>query len=65
MLKLVEIIKTALNEMGCEELPSGCDDVIEQTFIDQNLSQDQTVSSIKKMYHVYKKTLIIGWCWSW
>lgn len=44
MLKLVEIIKTALNEIGCEELPSGCDDVIEQTFIDNNLSHDHPVS---------------------
>lgn len=48
MLKLVEIIKTALNEIGCEELPSGCDDVIEQTFIDSNLSHDHPVSKLQK-----------------
>lgn len=43
MLKLVEIIKTALNEIGCEELPSGCDDVIEQTFIETSLNHDHPV----------------------
>ena len=25
--KLIEIIRTALNEVSCEELPSGCDDL--------------------------------------
>lgn len=25
--KLIEIIRSALNEMSCEELPSGCDDL--------------------------------------
>lgn len=27
--KLIEIIKSALNEVACEELPSGCDDLTE------------------------------------
>lgn len=27
--KLIEIIKAALNEVACEELPSGCDDLTE------------------------------------
>lgn len=42
MLKLVEMIKTALNEIGCEELPSGCDDLsMEQNFVDTNANRDQ------------------------
>lgn len=45
MLKLVEMIKTALNEIGCEELPSGCDDLsMEQTFVDTNANREQQVS---------------------
>lgn len=45
MLKLAEIIKTALNEVGCEELPSGCDDLsVDQAFIENNVSPDQPVS---------------------
>uniref|UniRef100_A0A336M989 CSON012816 protein n=1 Tax=Culicoides sonorensis TaxID=179676 RepID=A0A336M989_CULSO len=54
MLKLVEIIKTALNEIGCEELPSGCDDVIEQTFIDNNLSHDQSDTPHSSSYLLQK-----------
>lgn len=27
MTKLIDIIKTALNEVSCEELPNGCDDL--------------------------------------
>lgn len=43
MLKLVEIIKTAL-DVGCEELPSGCDDLsVEQSFIENNVGNDQPV----------------------
>lgn len=48
MLKLAEIIKTALNEVGCEELPSGCDDLsVDQAFIENNVSPDQPVSNIE------------------
>lgn len=48
MLKLVDVIKTALNEVGCEELPSGCDDIsVEQSFIENNINHnDQPVSEI-------------------
>lgn len=53
MLKLVEIIKTALNEIGCEELPSGCDDVIEQTFIETSLNHDHPVSTYN-LLHLFK-----------
>lgn len=48
MLKLAEIIKTALNEVGCEELPSGCDDLsVEQNFIESAVVTDQPVNIIK------------------
>ncbi|XP_063706686.1 tyrosine-protein kinase Fer [Culicoides brevitarsis] len=52
MLKLVEIIKTALNEIGCEELPSGCDDVIDQSYIENNLNHDHpmTISANRPLY---------------
>lgn len=30
--KLVDMIKFALNEVGCEELPSGCDDHLDPNF---------------------------------
>ncbi|KAJ6638588.1 Tyrosine-protein kinase Fer, partial [Pseudolycoriella hygida] len=42
MLKLADMIKTALNDVGCEELPSGCDDIsVDQGFIENNVSLDQ------------------------
>lgn len=44
MLKSAEMIKTALTEVGCEELPSGCDDLsVDQSFIENNVSTDQPV----------------------
>lgn len=48
MLKMAELIKTALNEVGCEELPSGCDDIsVDPSFIENNISNtdQQPVSS--------------------
>lgn len=40
LTKLADMIKNALNELGCEELPSGCDDLsVEQAFIDANVEQ--------------------------
>ncbi|KAH8367332.1 hypothetical protein KR200_006820 [Drosophila serrata] len=41
--KLVDMIKCALNEVGCEELPSGCDDhlTLEQNFIENGYNNDQ------------------------
>ncbi|GAB0088288.1 Tyrosine-protein kinase [Sergentomyia squamirostris] len=46
-LKLVDMIKTALNDLGCEELPSGCDDIsVEQNFIDStSVDQPETATS--------------------
>ncbi|KAH8271357.1 hypothetical protein KR018_007646 [Drosophila ironensis] len=45
--KLVDMIKCALNEVGCEELPSGCDDhlTIEQNFIENGYNNDQQRSN--------------------
>lgn len=39
------MIKCALNEVGCEELPSGCDDhlTLEQNFIENGFNNDQQV----------------------
>lgn len=46
MVKLADLIKTALNEVGCEELPSGCDDIsVEPGFIENSISpSEQPVS---------------------
>lgn len=43
--KLADMIKTALSEVGCEELPSGCDDhlAVEQNFIENNFNNEQPV----------------------
>lgn len=42
MLKLADLIKAALNEVGCEELPSGCDDLsVDQSFIENNISNGE------------------------
>ncbi|XP_022209417.2 tyrosine-protein kinase Fer isoform X1 [Drosophila obscura] len=45
--KLVDMIKCALNEVGCEELPSGCDDhlTLEQTFIENGYNNEQQRSN--------------------
>lgn len=41
MLKMADLIKTALNEVGCEELPSGCDDIsVDPTFIENSISNN-------------------------
>lgn len=53
MLKLADMIKTALNEVGCEELPSGCDDLsVDQGFIENNVSLDQpmTLATNRPLY---------------
>lgn len=49
MQKLADMIKTALNDVGCEELPSGCDDLsVDQSFIENNVNNgnEQPVSFI-------------------
>lgn len=40
MQKLIDLIRTALNEVSCEELPSGCDDLSVDM---DNSSPEQTV----------------------
>lgn len=44
--KLVDMIKCALNEIGCEELPSGCDEHLEQNFIENSFNNDQQVIAL-------------------
>ncbi|XP_037884433.1 tyrosine-protein kinase Fer isoform X2 [Glossina fuscipes] len=45
--KLVDMIKFALNEVGCEELPSGCDDhlTLDQNFIEDSFNNHQQNSN--------------------
>jgi hypothetical protein len=42
--KLIEIIRSALNEVSCEELPSGCDDLSVE--IDNNNLGNHEVSRV-------------------
>lgn len=61
MTKLAEMIKNALNELGCEELPSGCDDLtVDQGFIDANGNVDQTVRQ-----RLLSQEDLLLYCWSW
>ncbi|KAJ3640839.1 hypothetical protein Zmor_027376 [Zophobas morio] len=49
MLKQTELIKSALNELGCEEVPSGCDLSIDnQTFISNSSEQVGSSESTKR-----------------
>ncbi|XP_055324425.1 tyrosine-protein kinase Fer isoform X3 [Sitodiplosis mosellana] len=55
MLKMADLIKTALNDVGCEELPSGCDDIsVDPSFIENNISnndqQPMTLSTNRPLY---------------
>uniref|UniRef100_A0A182JZF1 F-BAR domain-containing protein n=1 Tax=Anopheles christyi TaxID=43041 RepID=A0A182JZF1_9DIPT len=49
-LKLVDMIRSALNEVGCEELPSGCDDLSVEHLIEnkKSVSQDLSVDSLQQ-----------------
>lgn len=50
MLKQTELIKSALNELGCEEVPSGCDLSIDsQTFISG--SSEQVNREFFQLFH--------------
>jgi hypothetical protein len=44
--KLIEIIRTALNEVACEELPSGCDDLSVEI---ENNNHEQMVRKLYKL----------------
>uniref|UniRef100_A0A182P417 F-BAR domain-containing protein n=1 Tax=Anopheles epiroticus TaxID=199890 RepID=A0A182P417_9DIPT len=48
-LRLVDMIRSALNEVGCEELPSGCDDLSVEHLIEnkKSVSQDLSVDSLQ------------------
>lgn len=49
MLKLSEVIKTALNEVGCEELPSGCDDIsVDHNFIENDVMNGNTEPTVSE-----------------
>lgn len=39
MQKLIDFIRTALNDVSCEELPSGCDDL--SVDIDNNITNPE------------------------
>lgn len=38
----MEVIKSALSELGCEEVPSGCDMSIDSSFVDNHTSMGTT-----------------------
>jgi hypothetical protein len=42
MQRQVEVIKSALSELGCEEVPSGCDLSIDSSFVDNHTSTGTT-----------------------
>lgn len=52
--KLVDMIKCALNEVGCEELPSGCDDHLDPPF-ENGFNNDQQVSQIFGVLWVFER----------
>lgn len=57
MNKLVEIIRSSLNEVSINELPSGCDDLSVE--IDKNLGTDENIVSILiKFFNVHRKLII-------
>lgn len=54
MLKQSELIKCALNELGCEEVPSGCDLSIDnQTFISNSSEQVNDLTYCIELYKLY------------
>lgn len=59
IVKLADLIKTALNEVGCEELPSGCDDIsVDPSFIENNIcnNDQQSVSVRQAVLHSCRVT---------
>lgn len=69
IVKLADLIKTALNEVGCEELPSGCDDIsVDPSFIENNIcnNDQQSVSmrytafKVFNSFHQFYSWIIIG-----
>lgn len=49
MLKMADLIKTAL-DVGCEELPSGCDEIqlpVDPNFIENNISNSDQQQPVR------------------
>jgi tyrosine-protein kinase Fer len=42
MQRQVDVIKSALSELGCEEVPSGCDLSIDSSFVDNHTNMGTT-----------------------
>lgn len=67
--KLIEIIRSALNEMSCEELPSGCDDLSVEIENNNLGNHEQMVrSDLNREFIGLKwigdgRTLNSLWCW--
>lgn len=64
MQKLIDLIRTALNEVSCEELPSGCDDLSVDM---ENSSPEQTVRSQTLINFWLLETIeenMSYWCWN-
>ncbi|XP_044761728.1 tyrosine-protein kinase Fer isoform X1 [Coccinella septempunctata] len=63
MLKQTDLIKSALNELGCEEVPSGCDLSIDNpSFTNENTaeqSQNKTTTVFKKSFGPQKIVKIL------
>ncbi|XP_044761729.1 tyrosine-protein kinase Fer isoform X2 [Coccinella septempunctata] len=50
MLKQTDLIKSALNELGCEEVPSGCDLSIDNpSFTNENTAEQVTLTTNKSL----------------
>lgn len=69
IVKLADLIKTALNEVGCEELPSGCDDIsVDPSFIENNIcNNDQQSVSMRytafKVFNSFHLILFVDHYW--
>lgn len=61
MLKLADVIKTALNEVGCEELPSGCDDIsVDHSFIENNVNNGSTEQPVSTCTSIVSESSELG-----
>lgn len=53
MAKMADLIKTALNEVGCEELPPGCDDIsVDPSFIESNVTNNDQQPVSKCLFYI-------------
>lgn len=58
MLRQTELIKSALNELGCEEVPSGCDLSIDNQPFITNSSEQVTITNLRKL--TYDNCFMMG-----